>query len=185
MIVPSAIRARYEAVLPYVTDIQKRASATLLRFCGEQSYQFEGRIKSLESVAEKIESGRFRHAPRPPPRPFVSSWRTRGIPTRDLHCTGSSIWANHQHWGTQPELDVREAQGLGQYALRALQAVCAPAPQAPRALRRARVAGRNMAWGRDRAEDSEPRRGRGSFQTCDRAAQPRLKLFATSCIPFV
>ena len=59
MIVPSVVRRRYEDWRPYITEVQKRVEGTLVRYARNAGYIFEGRVKTLESLAEKLESGRY------------------------------------------------------------------------------------------------------------------------------
>jgi ppGpp synthetase/RelA/SpoT-type nucleotidyltranferase len=59
MIVPKPIEQRFLEVRALVEQVGKRVQDTLSGFCKEQGFLFDWRFKSLESVAEKIESGRF------------------------------------------------------------------------------------------------------------------------------
>jgi ppGpp synthetase/RelA/SpoT-type nucleotidyltranferase len=59
MIVPSAIRQRYDESRPFLMAVQRRVESALLPFCRKNGFVFEGRVKTLESVAEKVESGRY------------------------------------------------------------------------------------------------------------------------------
>lgn len=60
MIVPRIVFEQYEQSLKLVENAGLRVKDTLVAFCEQQGYLFEGRVKSLESVAEKVESGRYR-----------------------------------------------------------------------------------------------------------------------------
>jgi ppGpp synthetase/RelA/SpoT-type nucleotidyltranferase len=59
MIIPQAIYRIYEDTLPIVENTQERVSDILKHFCSQKGYLFEDRIKSPESVTEKIETGRY------------------------------------------------------------------------------------------------------------------------------
>jgi ppGpp synthetase/RelA/SpoT-type nucleotidyltranferase len=59
MIYPSILGRKYNEYKPFVEEVAKRGKETLLNFCDHQGYAFTSRIKSIESVAEKIETGRF------------------------------------------------------------------------------------------------------------------------------
>ena len=59
MIVPSSIRQRYDDWLPFLKRVELRVEETLGPFCRKNGFIFEGRIKAIESLAEKIESGRY------------------------------------------------------------------------------------------------------------------------------
>jgi ppGpp synthetase/RelA/SpoT-type nucleotidyltranferase len=59
MIYPSILDRQYEKYLPYVKDVAKRVRETMLNFCDSKGYALTSRIKTIESLAEKIETGRF------------------------------------------------------------------------------------------------------------------------------
>lgn len=60
MIYPSILDRKYREYLPLVTDVAKRVRETMLNFCDSKGYAFTSRIKTVESLAEKIETGRFK-----------------------------------------------------------------------------------------------------------------------------
>lgn len=60
MIYPSILERKYNEYKPFVDEVAKRGKETLLNFCDRQGYAFTSRIKSIESIAEKIETGRFK-----------------------------------------------------------------------------------------------------------------------------
>lgn len=59
MIVAPALQQRYNAELPLVKEVEKRVDATLIQFCKVRGLAFSGRIKTIQSIAEKIEGGRY------------------------------------------------------------------------------------------------------------------------------
>lgn len=59
MIYPSILERKYNEYKPFVEEVSKRGKETLLNYCDRKGYAFTSRIKSVESVAEKIETGRF------------------------------------------------------------------------------------------------------------------------------
>lgn len=59
MIVPSSLQRLYDQWLIFVEEAGNRVEGTLSVYCRNHGYVFEGRVKSLESVAEKVESGRY------------------------------------------------------------------------------------------------------------------------------
>ncbi len=59
MIYPSILERKYNEYEPFVKEVARRVKETLLNFSDRQGYAFISRIKSIESVAEKIETGRF------------------------------------------------------------------------------------------------------------------------------
>ena len=61
MIVPSAVRSRYVAWQDLVRGVQERVEETLIPYTRKAGYVFEGRCKTMESLAEKLESGRYSH----------------------------------------------------------------------------------------------------------------------------
>ena len=59
MIIPDKIKSKYDFYLPYFIEIQKILDNTLLNYCKENHFAYTSRIKTIESVSEKIESGRY------------------------------------------------------------------------------------------------------------------------------
>jgi ppGpp synthetase/RelA/SpoT-type nucleotidyltranferase len=59
MIYPSILDRQYEQYLPFVKEVAKRVRETMLNFCDSNGYALTCRIKTIESLAEKIETGRF------------------------------------------------------------------------------------------------------------------------------
>lgn len=60
MIYPSILERRYQEYLPFVEAVASRVKATILNFCEKNGYALTSRIKTIESLAEKIETGRFK-----------------------------------------------------------------------------------------------------------------------------
>jgi len=60
MIYPSILERKYNEYSPFVEEVAKRVKSTLINFCESKGYAFTSRIKSVESLAEKIETGRFK-----------------------------------------------------------------------------------------------------------------------------
>lgn len=60
MIYPSILDRRYQEYRPYVVEVASRVKSTMLNFCENKGYALTYRIKSIESLAEKIETGRFK-----------------------------------------------------------------------------------------------------------------------------
>ena len=60
MIYPSILERKYNEYQPFTSEVAKRVKETLLNFCDRRGYAFTSRIKSIESLAEKIETGRFK-----------------------------------------------------------------------------------------------------------------------------
>ena len=59
MIYPSILDRKYQEYYPFVEEVAKKVKETLLNFCENKGYAFTSRIKTVESLAEKIETGRF------------------------------------------------------------------------------------------------------------------------------
>ncbi|MBO0351222.1 hypothetical protein J0895_19515 [Phormidium pseudopriestleyi FRX01] len=57
---PSILDRQYQQYLPLVEEVAKRVKSTLVNFCDNKGYAFTSRIKTIESLAEKIETGRFK-----------------------------------------------------------------------------------------------------------------------------
>lgn len=60
MIYPSILNRKYQEYYPFVEEVAKKVKETLLNFCENKGYAFTSRIKTVESLAEKIEAGRFK-----------------------------------------------------------------------------------------------------------------------------
>ena len=60
MIYPSILDRQYEQYLPLVKKVAKQVKETMLNFCDNKGYALTSRIKAIESLAEKIETGRFK-----------------------------------------------------------------------------------------------------------------------------
>lgn len=59
MIYPSILERRYLEYLPFVEQVASRVKDTIINFCEKNGYASTYRIKTIESLAEKIETGRF------------------------------------------------------------------------------------------------------------------------------
>lgn len=60
MIFPSILDRQYQQYYPLVEEVAKRVKSTMLNFCDNKGYAVTSRIKTIESLAEKIETGRFK-----------------------------------------------------------------------------------------------------------------------------
>lgn len=60
MIYPSILDRKYNEYKPFVEAVAKQVKETLFNFCDGKGYAFTSRIKTVESLAEKIETGRFK-----------------------------------------------------------------------------------------------------------------------------
>ena len=59
MIVPGEVKQRFMLHKALVSELGKEVRETVLRFCEENGYAYLGRQKTIESLSEKLESGRF------------------------------------------------------------------------------------------------------------------------------
>ncbi|MDM8560008.1 hypothetical protein [Candidatus Parabeggiatoa sp. HSG14] len=59
MIIPRVIEQIYHNTLPVIEKTREQVGDIIKHFCEKNGYLFEDRIKSSESVAEKIETGRY------------------------------------------------------------------------------------------------------------------------------
>jgi len=59
MIVPSSVRQKYDFVAPYVDRVAQTVRDLVFAFCEERGFAFAARKKKIESISEKIETGRF------------------------------------------------------------------------------------------------------------------------------
>jgi ppGpp synthetase/RelA/SpoT-type nucleotidyltranferase len=60
MIVPLMVRQLFDTASPYVVELSRRVTETVFNYCCDHGYAFSSRPKTVESVAEKIETGRYR-----------------------------------------------------------------------------------------------------------------------------
>ncbi len=59
MSVPPAVQRKFDFVSPYIEQVSKRVRDVVSRYCEERGFAYVGRAKAAESLAEKIETGRF------------------------------------------------------------------------------------------------------------------------------
>lgn len=59
MITPAQILNKYRSVERYLEPLRVRVRETLLVLCEREGFALESRIKALDSVCEKVETGRF------------------------------------------------------------------------------------------------------------------------------
>jgi hypothetical protein len=59
VIVPSCIQRKHDLARPYIQRIADRAGDLVRRYCEGEGFAYVGRMKDTESLAEKIESGRY------------------------------------------------------------------------------------------------------------------------------
>jgi ppGpp synthetase/RelA/SpoT-type nucleotidyltranferase len=63
MNIPQPLIESYAQLLPVIEEVEKRVNQTLLRYSQDRLLPFISRIKTIESAAEKIETGRYRSFP--------------------------------------------------------------------------------------------------------------------------
>lgn len=61
MIIPAILIQKYESYRHVVEDVANKVKATLQNYCKKNGYAFISRIKTIESLAEKIETGRLKN----------------------------------------------------------------------------------------------------------------------------
>lgn len=59
MIIPSRLQQRFNNISPYLEHTSDKVGATVSNFCSVSEFAYIYRIKTLDSLAEKIETGRF------------------------------------------------------------------------------------------------------------------------------
>lgn len=59
MIIPNSLNDNYNNSLPYYTILKEDVDQTLINFCSKNDYLYMSRIKKINSLAEKVESGRY------------------------------------------------------------------------------------------------------------------------------
>ncbi len=57
--VPQWVSERYTAQLPYLEAVEAYVRSVLAPYCERNGYPFRARLKDVESVSEKLETGRF------------------------------------------------------------------------------------------------------------------------------
>lgn len=60
MIIPPTVDRKHRLVRPYIDLVAKKVREAVQTYCERNGFAYVGRIKGIESLAEKIESGRFR-----------------------------------------------------------------------------------------------------------------------------
>lgn len=59
MITPAQILNKYRSVEPYLEPVRIRVRNTLLTLCEAEGFALVSRVKAIDSVSEKVETGRF------------------------------------------------------------------------------------------------------------------------------
>lgn len=59
MIVPLTLKQKYDQCISRIDQVGNRAKQTIMQFCEQNSFAFLSRRKTLDSLAEKIETGRY------------------------------------------------------------------------------------------------------------------------------
>jgi ppGpp synthetase/RelA/SpoT-type nucleotidyltranferase len=60
MIIPAILSQKYENYRVIVEIVANKAKETLQKYCDNTGYAFASRLKTIESLAEKIETGRYK-----------------------------------------------------------------------------------------------------------------------------
>jgi hypothetical protein len=60
MTYPAILDIKFNEYKPFVEVVAKKVKSTLVKKCEDEGYAFISRIKTIESLAEKIETGRFK-----------------------------------------------------------------------------------------------------------------------------
>ncbi len=61
MIIPAILIQKYESYRHTIEEVANRVKSTLQNYCEKNGYAFISRIKTMESLAEKIETGRLKN----------------------------------------------------------------------------------------------------------------------------
>jgi len=59
MIISNEIKLKYDYFQPYIETLGRIIDQTLFNYCQENHFAYSSRYKTLDSIAEKIETGRF------------------------------------------------------------------------------------------------------------------------------
>lgn len=60
MIVPNPLNKNYNEIREFVARISDYVKDVIMKYCQDNDFLFDDRLKTLESVAEKIETGRYK-----------------------------------------------------------------------------------------------------------------------------
>lgn len=61
MVIPPTLQTAYNAKISLVQALEKIVKDTVTNYCEVRGFLFEGRVKSLDSLSEKIETGRYKN----------------------------------------------------------------------------------------------------------------------------
>lgn len=59
MIVPPEVQRKFDLVYPYIKEVERKVKDIILGYCEDSGFAYLGRTKLAESLAEKIETGRY------------------------------------------------------------------------------------------------------------------------------
>ena len=59
MIVPAPVQLQFQNSQPYLRHVQEAVRQTMLAYCDQEGFAFQSRPKTVESLAEKLETGRY------------------------------------------------------------------------------------------------------------------------------
>jgi len=59
VIIPARLTQKFGEISPIVSEMSERVKNTMLNYCAKTGFAFTWRAKTIESLAEKIETGRF------------------------------------------------------------------------------------------------------------------------------
>lgn len=59
MIIPASVQRKHDLVRPYLDSVSARVRDIVRGYCDSQGYAYLGRVKETQSLAEKIETGRY------------------------------------------------------------------------------------------------------------------------------
>jgi ppGpp synthetase/RelA/SpoT-type nucleotidyltranferase len=59
VIIPAQLQQKHDLVKPYIAQVAARVKDVVGAFCGDAGFAYLGRVKELNSLSEKIETGRF------------------------------------------------------------------------------------------------------------------------------
>jgi len=60
VIVPPAILRKYGEIEPYIRFVEERVESSVLDYCRRHGFAYAARVKTPDSLAEKLETGRYR-----------------------------------------------------------------------------------------------------------------------------
>jgi len=60
VIIPSDVRRKFDLIFPYLDIVSRQVKDVITSYCETERFAYTGRVKDINSLAEKIETGRYK-----------------------------------------------------------------------------------------------------------------------------